>query len=280
MTDKTEQSRRLQTSMERQLRASALAARLTLSFLILSALLLSTFTLMGCTTISFLEGFSHGYSEGTITKEMISHVEEKFGKIDYEVVSFTPSGPFNAYAKLHAHVRGIKGDAGDFWVKRYVVDGVSVVRDDHEVGDVVFEDSYYRVVVFKEFQKYAQSVASEVFPKCKVSVDIRGDFADDVLADTPMAEAFNRSEGARGSVFVIVEGDYASSEEFLDAGKLLLDKWLEDGVVPYAGIRCFLMKPGEYDRVDMSDVMSVRDKETFVYDVGIFTRGEVIKILD
>ena len=250
--------------------AGRLAIRPPLMLMILFTCLFSPLALKGCLMLNNDQG---------IKDEMISHVEEKFGKIEYEIVSFQGSTPFDAFATLHAHVPGIEGEAGDFWVRRYVVDGKSIVRDGHEVGDVIFEDSYYRVLVHKKFEAYAQSVASEVFPVCKVSVDIRGNFSDDIIANTPMAEAFRLSPSATCSVIVLVEGDYFSAEEFMEASRPLLEKWVDAGVALRTGIRCFLMKPGEYDRVDMMDPMSVYDKKAFIYDISIYTRDESIMIL-
>ena len=243
------------------------------------SLLFTSITLKGCNVMDFTEGFNVGYTQEKVIDEMIVHVEERFGAIDYEVIRFEPSGSFTAYATLYAHVPGIEGNAGDFWVTRYVVDGKSIIREGHEVGDVIFEDSYYRVLVLEELEEHAQSLASEVFPKCKVSVDIRGHFSNDVVAITPMAQAFKMSEDIRCSVVVIVEGEYRSAEDFMEATRPMLQKWLDAGVAPDTSMRCFLMEKGEYDRVDMENPMSVYDNSTYLYDVSIFTRDESIRIV-
>jgi len=222
---------------------------------------------------------NEGLSEAAVKREMIDYVEERFGEIEYEVVRFEPVGLLKDSATLYAHVPGIEGAAGDFWVTRYVVDGVYVVREGYEVGDVVIENSYYRVLVHDEFEEYAQSMASEVFPECKVSVDIRGYFSGDVVAATSMAEAFEISPEIRCSVIVFVEGEYSTAEEFLEATRPLLDNWIDAGVAPRTGMRCFLMKPGEYDSVDMTKPMRILDSETYLYDVSISTKQQLVELV-
>jgi len=59
----------------------------------------------------------------------------------------------------------------------------------------------------------------------------------------------------------------------------LLDKWLEDGTIPRSYIRCFLMKPGEFDAVDMTDPMSVYDRKTYIYDVSISVDQKLVKLV-
>lgn len=211
-------------------------------FSVMTVLLIIILGMSGCN----MEKNKISNDENEIIAEMRTHLSEKYGDINYKLISFVPAGWEHSYDLLNISVEK---------------DGNEYIRVERHKDDngYYYKDNYFGLLIRDEFENEVLECASKHFDDFMVYADLKSDNYPNSLDDSSTFEDFLNVKEELDHIifFVIVNDTFENTAEFNNAAKAFVDDWAQIGIASIPRILCVTSEVYENsERTDYDQILN------------------------
>lgn len=188
-----------------------------------------------------------------------AHLQQKYGQIDYSVITFKPNSFSQSYDELSAYLPGGDQTYDGFDAKLFTTNG----QDS-------YQDSYYGFFIRDQFEAMIKQVADKYFKDCKVYTTYE-DFPDDVTPTMTLDQVLAQGKMAHNTVSLFLDasdfykqGKYDSAD-FDKALNEFTKAW--EQICNRSALNSYVLSQTTYDNLlNRDDISKIPDSSSAVLD--------------
>ena len=227
-----------------------------IKYIILILVLISLIGLRECTNIGSPKTSSR-QKELEMVNAMRDYLSQKYGTFNYKIEGFDSSGWDHEYDLFDLSVE-MNGIEESFTVQRYKTE-----------SGYIFEDNYFGLIIRPSFEEKVSKLASEYFGSMHVYAHLTQNYPDNLTKESQIDDLLALDNLKSITIFVIVEEDFNSIEEFTAIAESFVSKWAEQRIPSM--VRVIYLSKETFANTDRSNVTSV------LGDIKLAEYNEIVK---